>query len=98
MIIITDSVSFREVLSAVDNTGKRLMVKNSVTDQSYWVTPKSGSCFEAVNITTSEHLDGECYDGGIRLYETVDIKGPCYPVGNFTVHIYPAVDKEVLDA
>lgn len=96
MIIVTDSTSFRELLYAICLAGQRLMVKNQVTDVAYWITPNGSFSFNAVKVGEGNvSLSGECVDGYLRIYETVDIKGPSYPVGNFTVHIYPAVELEV---
>jgi len=96
MIIVTDSGSFRELLYAINFAGQRLLIKNQVTDVAYWVTPNGSFSFKAVKIgEEGVSLSGECIDGSLRIYETVDIKGPAYPVGNFTVHIYPALELEV---
>lgn len=96
MIIVTDTMSFKELLCAIHLAGQRLLIKNQVTDVAYWVSPNGSFTFKAVKVGEENvSLSGECIDGFLRIYETVDIKGPSYPVGNFTVHIYPAVELEV---
>lgn len=99
MLIITDSVSFREVLWALHATGKRLMAKNTVTDNSAWVMPKGDFSFGAVNTNDCEDVFcGECIDNSIRFSKAEGDKGNNYAIGSFTFHIYPAVDKELDNA
>ena len=97
MLVITDIVSFREICEALYNQGKRLKMTNAVTGDSFWVSPQGQFNFIAFTCEGNERSFITAVDGVLRFADTPDGKATCsLPIGNFTFHIFPGVNKETL--